>query len=103
LQGKSELKKNLHFQLLQKLEEFLGFMKEAAKNCAFLTVSFIIILLLGENGSYTLPFSPQKWKNHFFDFLRTEIVRLKNQSDNWQGLVPFLIPPHNTGANSKES
>jgi hypothetical protein len=35
---------------------------------------------------------PQKWKNCFFDFLRTEIVRLKDQSDNWQGLVPFLIP-----------
>jgi hypothetical protein len=35
---------------------------------------------------------PQKWKNRFFDFLRTEIVRLKNQSDNWHGLVPFLIP-----------
>jgi hypothetical protein len=35
---------------------------------------------------------PQKWKKRFIDFLRTEIVRLKNQSDNWQGLVPFLIP-----------
>jgi hypothetical protein len=59
LQGKSELKKNLHFQLFQKLEEPVGFMKEPAKNCAFLTVSFIIILFLGENGSYTLPFSPK--------------------------------------------
>jgi hypothetical protein len=37
LQGKLELK-NLRFQLFQKLKEPVGFMKEPAKNCAFLTV-----------------------------------------------------------------
>jgi hypothetical protein len=58
LQGKSELKEP-PFPVITKTQGTCGFPERTSKELCISDNSFIIILFWGENGSYTLPFSPK--------------------------------------------